>query len=172
MLVLSRCQTIIGFGQHSGGPTVPNVGKHFVYEEKIRYTQSIIAQNAGNLAEIPFYTRTITLSNPIDILTIDYEIPFVGNDSGNWANSRILLRVNGQYVCDASKANQKEWILHPIHLKAVLANLQPGPIVVQIFAAVQFGRLNIPHYNPALLEGNTTDTLKMFGSLRVLGIAK
>lgn len=143
-------------------------GRHFVFRQSVPHDASIIVQST-TMTPIQFYTRYINLPSSMDVVTIDWTLPFCGIDQ-SWAIGRVHLLVNGQPVSDASFVNRPQWQLHQLHLKAVLPDVPPGNLMLEIRASSGGKSMNLPHFNPNLIEA--TQSPRLTSELTIIGIPK
>jgi hypothetical protein len=127
-------------------------GASWSYQKNIDFTTSVTTA-APTLTEISNYK--ITIETPKLACTIvTLHIPFTGNDTAG-RRSRICLEFDGKIISDASKFNQGQWELHEITLTGLVQNIAAGNHTIRVLASVDGGTLNIPHYNPTLIEAKT-----------------
>jgi len=150
-------------GSGTGGSGT-GVGSSFKVTEKISFP-SAITTNSGTLVEINHYRRQFTLDRA-QAVQITLHIPFVGNDTGG-KRSRIQLRVGNDAVCDSTKFNTNSWELHEVTLTA-LVDLGAGQHTMSVWACVDGGTLQIPHYNAGLIEHTVQSPI--FANLFMFGL--
>jgi len=139
-------------------------GASWSHTEKINFTKSIrIDSNTWELVE--HYTREITIE-ALSNMIVTLHIPFVGNEKEE-SRSRIRLEFDGTSISDSTKYNKSPWELHEITLTGLVKGVAAGNHTIQVFAAVDKGKLHIPHYNTTLFEASLAP--KIFANLYLLG---
>ena len=136
----------------------------YFYEYKYEYDSSVTSTQ-NDFTQIPYYTHYIELL-PMQYLTVKIKIPFVGNDS-NGKRSRILLKFDGEVIDQSAKYNTSAWELHDLVLEGTVFEIGQGKHIIEIYACVDGGTLNIPHLNTSLIEA--TKTPKLQGKLSIKG---
>ena len=136
----------------------------YFYEYKYDYVSSITCTQK-DFTQIPFYTQYVELL-PMQYLNVKVKIPFVGNDCDS-KRSRILLKFDGEIIDQSAKYNTKQWELHDLVLEGMVFEIGQGKHIIEIFACVDGGTLNIPHYNTSLIEA--TKLPKLQGKLSIKG---
>jgi hypothetical protein len=138
-------------------------GGSWSYTEKIFFAASVTT-NSLAWVELVNYTRTIS-TPALANLIVTVHIPFTGNDTAA-KRSRIRLDFDGVPISDASKFNETIWELHEITLTGLVANVAAGVHTLKLFAMVDGGTLNIPHFNAALIESTAP---ALFANLFLVG---
>ena len=119
-------------------------------DQKINYTESIIV--TGNVfQEVPYYTRTFFAPRDYPRCSITLSIPFVAND-GVAARSRVYLALDEEPIWDNSIHGMVAWTMVPLNFNAHKSHVTMGEHTIKIYAAVDKGTLNIPHFNPNVIE--------------------
>ena len=136
----------------------------YFYEYKYEYVSSVTSIQT-DFTQIPYYTHYIELL-PMQYLTVKIKIPFVGNDLAG-KRSRILLKFDGEVIDQSAKYNTKQWELNDLVLEGMVFEIGQGKHMIEIFACVDGGTLNIPHYNTSLIEA--TKLPKLQGKLSIKG---
>lgn len=138
-----------------------NTGRNLVYIETINFA-SPNTFTSTSWQPVSSLTRTINVDRPLAAAMIDYTIPLVGVEQDR---ARIRLRVNGQFYTDATiycggsadNSHRKQ-----IHLDAVIPNVQPGQLLIEILAQTQGNPLKIPDF--------VNDGVPVFASLSMVGL--
>ena len=141
------------------------LGIDVLLDVKIGYRGSVLV-NSATLTEVVIYTRTFTTVKNYPMTDIKIAIPFTGNKL-IYRRSRIIVYLDREPIYDATMYSSKAWDLKPLNIVASKVNMLTGNHVIKIFAAVDGGVLNIPHYNAGLYE--STILPKIFGRMTVLG---
>jgi hypothetical protein len=139
-------------------------GASWAYQKNINFTASVTT-NSTTLQEISQYTQTIAIPK-LSCLIVTLHIPFTGNDTPD-KRSRICLQFDTQTISDATKYNQGQWELNEITLTGLVQNVAEGNHTVKVWAAVEGGTLNIPHYNPDRIEKKITP--EIFANFYMVG---
>ena len=74
---------------------------------------------------------------------------------------------NSVAISDATKYNQSKWELHNITLTGLEKDVSEGEHKIEVRAAVDKGKLRIPHYNADSIEATLTPPI--FANLHMLG---
>jgi hypothetical protein len=135
-----------------------------LHKEDFKYTSSVTC-NSATLAAIPFYGRAFNAPANFSLCTISLCIPFTGNDTAT-SRSRVLVYLDSELIYDATMYGQVAWQLVPINIHAYKVGLACGQHSLNVYACVDKGNLNIPHYNSACIEGTTQPSLS--GSLTII----
>jgi len=147
--------------------TNKKVKAFYSYGFQFDYTTSIHVQSKG-FTTIPKYTKRV-FTNDMDYLEVTYRIPFTGNQVTN-SRSRLTVMFDQTVVTTFAKYNTHPWELNDVVLTGRVYNVKRGNHIVKILGAVDRGILNVPHFNPGLIE-NTLDP-KINGNLYLFGIMK
>eukprot|EP01121_Diplochlamys_sp_Union-15-3_P022189 TRINITY_DN936_c0_g1_i3.p1 TRINITY_DN936_c0_g1~~TRINITY_DN936_c0_g1_i3.p1 ORF type:complete len:354 (-),score=80.21 TRINITY_DN936_c0_g1_i3:45-1106(-) len=102
-----------------------------------------------------------------DFVTVTWTIPFCGNDTKG-ARTRILLKINDDFVCENSHFSVDEWGLQTIIFNATLSDVAPRDWVFQLYAVSDKGNVHLPHFNPACIESTVEPHL--FSTFDLVGV--
>ncbi len=136
-----------------------------ILNDNITYTGPITVTSTA-LVEVSAYTRTIVLGRNYPLLDLQYVIPFTGNSDAG-ARSRIVVFFDTTPVYDSTMLTGSAFNLVPLDIIARVVNAACGFHTVRVYAAVDTGTLNIPHYNPLLIEATVAPSL--FGRVTFVG---
>ena len=132
--------------------------------DKISYNCDITI--VGNeLKEIPHYTRTFYADRDFTLCTINLSIPYTGNCKA-YGRSKIVLFLDQEPICTEMMVSHSDWDLSN---KTMIVNypfLKKGEHKIYVKAAVDDGRLFMPHFLVGALD---TAEPAIFGLVTVVG---
>ncbi len=136
-----------------------------LHKETFDYTGSVTV-SSYSLTEIVFYTRTFVTEVPYKMCEVLVTIPFTGNDIGDH-RCRIIAYLDAEPIYDGTMYSAARWTLEPLTIFARKIDLVQGHHRFRIYANVDGGTLNIPHFNSDLSECKVSPTL--FGKMLITG---
>ena len=156
------CKAALG----SSTPSLVAAGKcvDVLLTANITYTASVPVTTA-TLTEVPIYTKTVIAGKNYPLFEIQYVIPMTGNTIGN-TRSRIIVYLDSVAIYDSTMYGPDTYNLVPLDIVARAINVPCGSHTVKILAATNGGTLNIPYFDPNLLEASPPT---LFGRIMILG---